>query len=143
MRNTIVVVLVLIVIGGFIWWSQSQTAEAPTVEETLEETTSVAEVETDTETAPAKEFTVTGKNFSFSPATLTVKKGDLVKITFENTQGFHNFVINEFNVVTSQKQSPNTQTVEFTVDKIGSFEYYCSVGEHRAMGMKGMLVVTE
>jgi plastocyanin len=26
-------------------------------------------------------------------------------------------------------------------DKKGTFEYYCSVGQHRALGMKGKLVV--
>lgn len=31
--------------------------------------------------------------------------------------------------------------IEFTPDKAGSFEYYCSVGKHREMGMKGMLTV--
>lgn len=34
-----------------------------------------------------------------------------------------------------------TDTVEFTPDKAGSFEYYCSVGKHRAMGMKGTVTV--
>ena len=32
-------------------------------------------------------------------------------------------------------------TAEFTADKVGSFEYYCSVGSHRSMGMKGVLKV--
>jgi plastocyanin len=31
--------------------------------------------------------------------------------------------------------------IEFVANKKGKFEYYCSVGEHRAMGMKGNLVV--
>src|SRR5882672_6015209 len=35
-------------------------------------------------TSTTKEFTVTGQNFSFSPSTLTVNKGDTVKITFKN-----------------------------------------------------------
>ena len=36
-----------------------------------------------------------------------------------------------------------TDTVEFIVDKAGTFEFYCSVGEHRNMGMVGALTVTE
>ncbi len=31
--------------------------------------------------------------------------------------------------------------VEFTADKKGTFEYYCSVGEHRVNGMKGKFIV--
>ena len=93
--------------------------------------------------ADAKEFTVSGSNFSFTPKTLTVKKGDKVKITFKNTGGFHDFKIDEFKVATAQIQGGNEETVEFVADKAGSFEYYCSVGKHRAMGMVGTLTVTE
>ena len=90
---------------------------------------------------PVKEFTVSGKNFSFTPSLITVKKGDKVKITFQNSSGFHDFVIDEYGVAAKQAQSPATEVIEFTADKAGSFEYYCSVGSHRAQGMKGTLVV--
>jgi len=88
-----------------------------------------------------KEFFIFGKNFSFEPAMITVKKGDKVKIIFENTSGFHDFVIDEFGIATKQTNSPTTEILEFTADKTGSFEYYCSVGTHRAMGMKGIFKV--
>ncbi|MDB5259878.1 MAG: Blue (Type 1) copper protein [Candidatus Nomurabacteria bacterium] len=88
-----------------------------------------------------KSFTVTGQNFSFSPAAMTVNKGDKVRITFKNGQGTHNLVIDEYNVNTGVIGSGAEKTVEFTADKTGSFEYYCSVGNHRAMGMHGTLTV--
>lgn len=88
-----------------------------------------------------KEFIISGQNFSFSPSSITVKKGDKVKITFKNTSGFHNFVIDEFGVATQQAASPSTEVLEFTADKVGSFEYYCSVGSHRSMGMVGTFKV--
>ena len=91
--------------------------------------------------ATVKEFTVLGQNFSLTPYLITVKKGDRVKITFKNTSGFHNFVLDEFGVKTEQKASPSTEVLEFTADKAGSFEYYCSVGLHRSMGMVGTLKV--
>ncbi len=93
-------------------------------------------------TTVVKEFTVTGKNFSFDPSTINVKKGDKVKITFVNSEGFHNFIIDQFSLVSKTTKSPTTETLEFTADKTGSFEYYCSVGTHRAMGMKGTLIVS-
>jgi len=31
--------------------------------------------------------------------------------------------------------------VEFTADTPGEFEYYCSVGQHRANGQVGKLIV--
>lgn len=94
-----------------------------------------------TEEAKVKEFIVSGQNFSFLPSLITVGKGDKVKITFKNTSGFHDFRIDEFGVAAKQSQSPTTEVLEFTADKVGSFEYYCSVGTHRALGMKGILKV--
>ncbi len=91
--------------------------------------------------ASVKEFTISGQNFSFTPNKLSVKKGDHVKITFQNTAGFHDLVIDEYGVATKQAQSPNTEVLEFTADKAGTFEYYCSVGSHRSMGMFGTLTV--
>ena len=70
-----------------------------------------------------------------------MNKGDRVKIIFKNTQGFHNFVIDRYGLATPQKQSPDTEVLEFTADKVGSFEYYCAVGTHRQQGMRGTLLV--
>ncbi|HEY4518695.1 MAG TPA: cupredoxin domain-containing protein [Candidatus Paceibacterota bacterium] len=88
-----------------------------------------------------KEFTVTGSNFAFTPTTMTVNKGDTVKITFKNADGTHDWKIDEFNAATKKIGSGESETIEFVADKAGTFEYYCSVGQHRAMGMKGTLVV--
>jgi cytochrome c oxidase subunit II len=94
-------------------------------------------------TGSTKEFTVTGSNFSFTPNTLAVKKGDTVKITFKNADGFHDFKLDEFNVATQRISGGSQATVTFVANKTGSFEYYCSVGTHRQMGMKGTLTVSE
>nr|MBP9748514.1 cytochrome C oxidase subunit II [Candidatus Paceibacterota bacterium] len=72
---------------------------------------------------------------------ISVKKGDKVKIIFKNSAGFHDLVIDEYGVATKQAQAPDTEVLEFTATKTGSFEYYCSVGSHRAMGMVGILTV--
>lgn len=91
--------------------------------------------------AGVKEFTVTGSNYKFEPSTLAVKKGDKVKITFKNAGGFHDLVIDKFNVKTPIIKSGDQASIEFTADKTGTFQYYCSVGNHRAMGMVGTLTV--
>jgi len=88
-----------------------------------------------------KEFTVTGENFSFSPAAITVKKGDRVRITFKNSGGTHDWKLDEFGAATRRLQSGQEETIEFVADQAGSFEYYCSVGFHRAAGMKGTIMV--
>lgn len=88
-----------------------------------------------------KTFNVTGHNFAFSDTEIRVKKGEKVTINFESTDGFHDWVVDEFNAATKQVQPGTKTSVTFTADKAGTFEYYCSVGRHRAMGMVGKLIV--
>lgn len=90
-----------------------------------------------------KEFTVTGQDYSFMPSALSVKKGDRVKIIFKNIDGFHDFKIDEFDAATTRIRAGEQDIITFVADKAGSFEYYCSVGSHRQMGMKGTLTVAE
>lgn len=94
-----------------------------------------------TPTPTVQIFEVAAKSFSFTPAEIRVKKGDTVRIVLSNTGGFHDWVLDEFSVRTPMIKDGETATVEFVADKTGSFEYYCSVGSHRQMGMKGMLIV--
>lgn len=104
-------------------------------------TTTTVVVPPVTTTSQVKSFVVEGQSFSFTPSTLSVNKGDTVKITFKNTGGFHDLRIDGYNVGTPQIQGGQEATFTFVADKAGSFEYYCSVGTHRQMGMKGTLTV--
>lgn len=90
-----------------------------------------------------KAFTIAAANYSFTPGAISVKKGDTVKITLKNTGGFHDLVIDEFGTGTKRLNNGQEETVIFVADKTGTFEFYCSVGSHRQMGMKGTLTVTE
>lgn len=93
------------------------------------------------QTGSVKAFTVTGTSFKFAPATMVVNAGDTVRITFKNAGGVHDFVIDELKVATKQNQSGQEETVQFVATKPGTYNYYCSVGNHRAMGMEGTLTV--
>lgn len=89
----------------------------------------------------ARVFNVTGKNFEFDVKEIRVKKGDTVVINFQASEGLHDWTIDEFNAHTAQV-GPNTPTsATFVADKVGTFEYYCSIGNHRARGMVGKLIV--
>ncbi len=94
-----------------------------------------------TSNATTKNFTISAGNYFFAPKTLSVNKGDTVNITVSNSGGFHDFKIDEFKVSTSRLSSGQSATVTFVADKAGSFQYYCSVGDHRAMGMWGTITV--
>lgn len=129
-----------------VFWSRSPAPQNVAVNQgnqnipaTLPTATVIAP--TDNTTTVNETFIVTGQNFSFSPAQLKVKKGEVIKIIFKNTGGMHDFVLDEFNVRTSRVQDGGEEAVIFTADKTGSFEYYCSVGSHRAMGLTGTLMV--
>jgi plastocyanin len=86
--------------------------------------------------------TVTGSNFTFAPKTITVKKGDTINLTFKNSGGTHDLVIDELGVRTKTIAGGASDMVTFVASKAGTFTYYCSVGNHRAMGMTGTITVT-
>jgi len=89
----------------------------------------------------AKVFNVTAVNYGFSLKEIRVKEGETVTINFESTDGFHDFVVDEFDAATEKVRPGTPSTVTFIADNAGTFEYYCSVGSHRSMGMVGTLVV--
>ena len=93
------------------------------------------------ESENTKAFTVTGSNFSFDVKEMKVKKGDTVKVTFKNEEGFHDWKFDEFKAATKQIGEGKEDTVTFVADKVGTFEYYCSVGQHRKNGMVGKFIV--
>lgn len=97
------------------------------------------------EAVVVKTFTITGENFKFmhngqENPELHVQKGDTVRIEFSSIDGFHDWMVDEFGA--TEKVRPGTPTMlEFVAENAGTYEYYCSVGSHREMGMKGILIV--
>lgn len=134
MKKIIIIVLVLLILGVGAWYFWRSVPAEPVVEEEIPEV--VQQPET-------KSFVIEAKNFSLSPVTITVKKGDTVSITLKNMGGTHDLKIDEYAVATKRTENGQEETVTFVADKVGSFEYYCSVGAHRAQGMKGTLTVEE
>ena len=130
--------------------NQVEQEQIPSSEASSKETASPQAVQTPSpnsgepsraQTAEVKEFTVIATNFKFSINEMRVKQGDTVRITLVSEEGFHDVRVDEFSAATAQIQAGSQETIEFVVDKTGEFEYYCSIGEHRKMGMKGMLIV--
>lgn len=88
-----------------------------------------------------KEFSIVAKDFKFTPNTITVNKGDTVKLNIKSEDTVHGISIPEFNV---NKDIPamGEVSVEFVADKSGTFPFKCSVycgSGHKEM--KGTLVV--
>lgn len=86
-------------------------------------------------------FTISGGNYYYDINDITVKEGDIVTINFRSEDGFHDWVIDEFDAATNKISTGQDTNITFTADKKGTFEFYCSVGNHRAQGMVGTLTV--
>lgn len=121
--------------------TQQQDMQTKQPQQTPVDSTSRPNETTAAPTIERKDIMVEGGSYYFKPNQLRVKKGDTVKIIFNNVDGTHDFVIDEFNVKTNQITAGKQETVTFVADKAGTFEFYCSVGPHRQMGMRGKLIV--
>jgi nitrite reductase (NO-forming) len=87
---------------------------------------------------------VAGIDFEYDIKQIKVKKGDTVTINFKSNKGFHDWVVDEFNAATERvTEKDGITSVTFVADKVGTFQYYCSVMNHRQMGMIGYLIVEE
>lgn len=134
------VIVLLVVIGALLLAPKNTINSTPTPRPEADQL--VAETTSPVATAgTTQEFTVEGGEFFFKPNLIKVKKGDTVKIIFNNSGGMHDWVLDEFKARTKVIRSGESATVEFVADKTGSFEYYCSVSQHRQLGMKGTLIV--
>ncbi len=86
-------------------------------------------------------FDVSGVNFAFDVTEMRVKEGDIVTVNFVSADGYHDWVVDEFDAATERVQTDGVTSVTFVANKKGTFEYYCSVGSHRAQGMIGAFIV--
>lgn len=154
--NTLVIVLVLVailVIGGLVAYMMTQSQNT-TTQETTSNMSEMDKMEGSTAPTQASDgasvddanavvIKVSAKNFSYNPTEIRVKKGDTVKIVLDVEAGMHDWVVDEFSARTDVISTGQTAEVTFVANQAGEFEYYCSVGNHRQMGMVGTLVVEE
>jgi len=131
-----VAVIAFVLVNGMPKPNSMTATQTASPIETMAPATSSGENQT------VREFTVTAQEYSFSPTTLTVKEGETVKVTFKNGGKMpHDFVIDELGAKAKVISGGSEETVTFTASKKGTFEYYCSVGNHRKMGMVGKIMV--
>lgn len=99
--------------------------------------------EEETTEATVQEFDVVASQFEFTPGTITVKKGDTVKLNLSSEDVPHGFSLAVFDI--SETLSPGkTTTVEFVADQAGTFNFICNIvcGSGHS-GMTGQLIVEE
>jgi nitrite reductase (NO-forming) len=80
----------------------------------------------------------------FEPSAIVVKAGQPVRLTLENRTGAeHDFTLDEgvsspVKIVARGQQSA---VGSFTIERPGSYEFYCSVPGHAMAGMRGTVTV--
>ncbi len=84
-------------------------------------------------------------NFAFNPNVITAQKGDTLILNVKNTSGEkHNITVkNPSGDVIADKDilRDQTITVEVPLPTAGVYPFYCDVGPHAALGMKGRIEV--
>jgi plastocyanin len=74
------------------------------------------------------------QNFAFSPASVTIKKGE--SVTWTNEDSASHTIVSDSNVFQSGSLA-NGQTFSFTFNTAGQFPYHCSIHP----SMKAMVIV--
>ncbi len=145
------VVVVAFLLGYFLVQGQTKPPESMMKKETLTVTTPVpTAMETGTmesgmmkkETGVSRKIVVSGDEYSFSPSSIAIQAGETVKIIFKNTGKLpHNFTITELGIATKTISGGQQDSVIVTAEKGGTYNSFCSVGNHRVRGMEGKFTV--
>ena len=87
------------------------------------------------------EFTITAKDYRFSPDRLEVSQDDLVKVTVRSEDVAYSVTIDEYRV-SKRVPAGGTTTLEFRADRPGTFPFYSNLtNDSRHGSTKGQLVV--
>lgn len=131
-----VIILAIVLIGGFFLY-QSMNKEFTTGSTVTAQESSGNSENTNNQDNNVKVINIDASRFQYTPGTITVKKGDHVKIIINSIDTPHGIAIPELGV-------SGVESVEFTADKAGTFEFHCPTpcgSGHRTM--KGTLVIEE
>ena len=104
--SLIILIIIVLATFGVIYWNE--TSRFP-----------VLGGEGDT-----KVFYVTALMWEYYPKEIRVLEGDNVIIHLTSIDVPHGFYIEAWNI-TSNVAPNQTETIEFTADKVGKFEFYC------------------
>lgn len=150
-----IVLLIIVLVGGFLFMRsrdaknvESQSQES--IQEDMIQQDSNTPVDADTELKETTDsatdvsvqtITMEAGAFYYKPTVIKAKVGDKIKVVMTSKDMMHDFVIDELGVKLPITKSGETNEVEFTATKAGTFEFYCSVGQHRKNGQVGQLIV--
>ncbi len=88
-----------------------------------------------------QKVTLRTENFKFNQSEVRVKSGQPVAFSLINKDGFaHAFDVDAFDIHVPMPAS-QTQTLTFTPDRPGTYQFYCGAPGHPEAGMVGTVIV--
>lgn len=139
-KIVIIIVILIVIIGGYFLFKKDDSVSEPILDDGITEETLNQKSEEEVN-GEIKEFNITAKRWEFDPSTITVNRGDIVKLHIRSIDVTHGFGLPEFGI-SEQLESGETIDIEFVADKTGTFIFNCIVicGSGHS-GMKGQLIV--
>ena len=138
-------ILILAAVGFSVWWYFTDILPERNTEEDTSGTPAPSDNETpqdEDQSGEVVEAMVEGDEYAFSPATVTVKVGSTVKLTFKNIGNtIHTWTIDELNLDSGSIFPGSSKTIEFDAAEVGTYEIYCAVSGHKESGMVGVLII--
>jgi len=88
-----------------------------------------------------REFTLTARDYSFSPNRVEAQQDDLIKLTVQSADNAYGFTIDDYRV-SKRVPAGGSTIVEFRADRAGTFAFYSNLSnDSRHSQMRGQLVV--
>ena len=88
-----------------------------------------------------REFSITARDYRFSPSRLEVTQDDLVKLTVQSADVAYSLTIDAYRV-SRRIPAGGSTTLEFRADRTGTFVFYSNLtSDSRHAQMRGELVV--
>ena len=89
-----------------------------------------------------KLHTINAGNYYYQPSSLTIEQGDTVK--FINQGGYHDVAVTAGPESLSLPACSGPCTIGILVfNKVGNYDYICTIGSHASQGMVGTIIVNE
>ncbi len=86
--------------------------------------------------------TINASNYYYQPSSLTIEQGDTVM--FVNQGGYHDVAVTAGPESLSLPACSGPCTIGILVfNKVGNYDYICTIGSHASQGMVGTIIVNE
>jgi len=130
-------VFIAVVIAGMIFLKSPMRGNS-----TTSNTQAIPSTASDGTGTKINEIKISVKEFSYSPSTITVNKGEKVRITLTNDGATdHNLSIQGLGISTKTIGPGESDSIDFTPVTTGSFTFICTVDSHKDLGLTGTLEV--